>query len=321
MSNQAETYQPLVMEEALGGYYKKAFDLSLRYLDQHKALIAGDPLLEEGLLVVKKIPSRQVETDQVDELHKKLISERRGKKKKRAAVNLMCLLMELYLDEYDELKTSLTYLRKEKFKEHDELKKVLDLVFQVRVLRCSIEEEVESNFRQFCDMAPEDFNLTLVLWHIRTHNYDVRPHILLKLAFIADEKRPFRMNILGFKAVAYKLNEQPLEALYVYAVILHLIRENKKAEQTLPGTYYLMAEGFFEIDNLPKAIDFCNKALQESQERDQENLLPGIYSLRGQMFLMQGETEKGRSDLNAALEMDSENEEVQELLNQVQDER
>jgi hypothetical protein len=35
---------------------------------------------------------------------------------------------------------------------------------------------------------------------------------------------------------------------------------------------------------------------------------------------MKGETEKGRSDLNAALEMDPENEEVQELLNQVQDE-
>jgi tetratricopeptide (TPR) repeat protein len=308
------------MEEALGDYYRKTFGLSVEYLDQQKALITDDPLLEEGLLVVKKIPSRQVETGQVDELHKKLISERRGKKEKRAAVNLMCLLMELYLDEYDEMKTSLTYLRKEKFKEHDELKKVLDLVFQVRVLRCSIEEEVESNFRHFCDMAPDDFNLSLVLWHIRTHNYDVRPPLLLDLAFIADEKRPFRISILGFKAVAYKLNDQPLEALYVYAVILHQIRENKKAEQTLPGTYYLMAEGFFEIENLPKAIDFCNKAARESQERDQENLLPGIYSLRGQAFLMKGETEKGRSDLNAALEMDPENEEVQELLNQVQDE-
>ena len=308
------------MEEALGDYYKKTFDLSVEYLDQQKALITGDPLLEEGLHVVRMIPSRQVETDQVDKLHKKLILERRGKKKKRAAVNLMCLLMELYLDEYDELKTSLTYLRKEKFKEHDELKKVLDLVFQVRVLRCSIEEEVESNFRQFCDMAPDDFNLSLVLWHIRTHNYDVRPPLLLELAFIADEKRPFRISILGFKAVAYKLNDQPLEALYVYAVILHLIRENKKAEQTLPGTYYLMAEGFFEIEDLPKAIDFCNKAVRESQERDQQNLLPGIFSLRGQVFLMKGETEKGRSDLNAALEMDPENEEVQELLNQVQDE-
>jgi len=82
-----------------------------------------------------------------------------------------------------------------------------------------------------------------------------------------------------------------------------------------------MAECFFNIDNMPMTINFCNKSLRESIDRKQENNLPEIYYLRAQAFLIQGKTDRAKKDLQEAMERDPEYDEPRQLMDRIEEEQ
>ena len=314
--NNTQTERDQKLKELLGEYWFVTFERTIAFLEkEYKSTISEDALLSKSMETAKQIQQLELSDMVLVEMYQKLddyLNE--NKKKKRIPAHLLSMLIGLHLDHFEGIEANLDFLLKSDISD-ETLSQCIKLLFHVIVLHYSNEDELEANFMELCEDMPSDFQLAPVLWHL--YNEDVNYETLLTLASLADAKKPLKHAILGFKGFIYYEVDQPLEALYTYIVILHLIREHKKGAEHLGITYFLIAQCFYEIKNVPMTIEYCSKGIQEAEKREQPENLCMMYYLRAEALLEQEEKEKAKADLDSLLRIDPENEDGKELMKEI----
>ena len=300
----------------LGKYYIRTFERVINYLEEnHKEMIQADAQLTKGLSKVKQLNKDVLPNLELVYLYGSLKELGKGKKKKRLPAFLLCMLLEIHLDHFEGLEDTTGYLLKKKLPDEG-LHKCIVLLFHIMVVHYSNADELEENFIELCRNAPEDFQLAPILWHLSEE--DVSYDVLMTLARLADAKMPFNQGVLGFKAFMYRMTDKILESLYTHTVLLYLIQTTKKGERNLGITYFLMARDFYDVQNIPMAIDYCNKGIQAEEKKEQTDNLEMMYYLRAEALVKQGEADSAKADIERILKIDPVNEDAKELLEKVE---